>query len=177
MISLAKQDLVFKFDLSSLNHIFCAAAPLGKETMDTCATRFPNVKLQQVSHSFHLFRIQYSFLIIPLFTNKSAFLYVTLCNVGLNLCARILGICIDGIDMCWHHKPTWWYGWYGGTFWLRRYPAAGHGGYGDWPGYEEAHAPYQARGALDSGTILHHERWSFTVTTLYCKFAAESALW
>jgi acyl-CoA synthetase (AMP-forming)/AMP-acid ligase II len=111
IISLAKQDLVFKFDLRSLSNIFCAAAPLGKETMDTCATRFPNVKLQQVCHSFHFFRIQYSFLIIPLFTNApnvklSTFLYVTMCNVGLNLCARILGICIDGIDMCWHHKPN-----------------------------------------------------------------------
>lgn len=47
-IGLAKQDLVLKFDLSSLKQIVCAAAPLGKETMDSCATRFPKVKFQQV---------------------------------------------------------------------------------------------------------------------------------
>ena len=48
MIGLAKQDLVLKFDLSSLNQVLCAAAPLGKETMDLCAKRFPKAKFLQV---------------------------------------------------------------------------------------------------------------------------------
>lgn len=48
VVSLAKQDLVLKYDLSSLKHTYCAAAPLGKETVDACVERFPNVKFQQV---------------------------------------------------------------------------------------------------------------------------------
>jgi len=48
IIALAKQDIVLKFDLSSLRQIGSGAAPLGKEILDTCAKRFPNVKFKQV---------------------------------------------------------------------------------------------------------------------------------
>jgi len=47
IIALAKQDIVLKFDLSSLRQIGSGAAPLGKEILDTCAKRFPNVKFKQ----------------------------------------------------------------------------------------------------------------------------------
>jgi 4-coumarate--CoA ligase len=48
IIGLAKQDVILKFDLSSLVQIGSGAAPLGKEIMDACAKRFPNAKLKQV---------------------------------------------------------------------------------------------------------------------------------
>ena len=48
IIGLAKQEIVNKFDLSSLIQIGSGAAPLGKEIMDTCAKRFSNVKFKQV---------------------------------------------------------------------------------------------------------------------------------
>ena len=48
IIGLAKQDIVLKFDLSSLVQIGSGAAPLGKEILDACAKRFPNVNFKQV---------------------------------------------------------------------------------------------------------------------------------
>lgn len=48
IIGLAKQDIVLKFDLSSLVQIGSGAAPLGKDIMDMCAKRFPNVAFKQV---------------------------------------------------------------------------------------------------------------------------------
>uniref|UniRef100_A0A7I4CUJ2 4-coumarate--CoA ligase n=1 Tax=Physcomitrium patens TaxID=3218 RepID=A0A7I4CUJ2_PHYPA len=47
IIALAKQDVVLKFDLSSLFQIGSGAAPLGKDILSLCAKRFPNVKLKQ----------------------------------------------------------------------------------------------------------------------------------
>ncbi|XP_057455956.1 probable CoA ligase CCL7 [Lotus japonicus] len=43
VLALAKHGLVDKYDLSSLKHIGSGAAPLGKELMEECAKRFPNV--------------------------------------------------------------------------------------------------------------------------------------
>ncbi|KAG0589629.1 hypothetical protein KC19_1G034900 [Ceratodon purpureus] len=47
IIALAKQDVVLKFNLSSVVQFGSGAAPLGKEIMDACAKRFPNVKIKQ----------------------------------------------------------------------------------------------------------------------------------
>lgn len=48
IIALAKQEIIHKFDLRSLYQIGSGAAPLGKEIMDACAKRFPNVRFKQV---------------------------------------------------------------------------------------------------------------------------------
>ncbi|KAI3688154.1 hypothetical protein L1987_81863 [Smallanthus sonchifolius] len=42
-----RQDVVEKFDLSSLKEIGSGAAPLGKELMDECAKKFPHVLVLQ----------------------------------------------------------------------------------------------------------------------------------
>nr|XP_043613474.1 probable CoA ligase CCL7 [Erigeron canadensis] len=48
LLALVKRyDVVSKFDLSSLRHIGAGAAPLGKELMDECTKKFPNVLLLQ----------------------------------------------------------------------------------------------------------------------------------
>ncbi|KAG0564051.1 hypothetical protein KC19_8G079400 [Ceratodon purpureus] len=47
LLLMIKQDVVQKFDMSSLRNIGCGAAPLGKEQLDQCAARFPNAKLLQ----------------------------------------------------------------------------------------------------------------------------------
>ncbi|PWA66654.1 AMP-binding, conserved site-containing protein [Artemisia annua] len=47
ILALAKQDVVKKFDLSSLKQIGSGAAPLGKELMEECAKKFPHVKVLQ----------------------------------------------------------------------------------------------------------------------------------
>nr|GEX15449.1 4-coumarate--CoA ligase-like 7 [Tanacetum cinerariifolium] len=47
ILALAKQDVVKKFDLSSLKQIGSGAAPLGKELMEECAKKFPHVKILQ----------------------------------------------------------------------------------------------------------------------------------
>ncbi|XP_050229071.1 probable CoA ligase CCL10 [Mercurialis annua] len=47
MIVLAKQNVVKKFDLSSLKLIGCGAAPLGKEVMEECAKNLPRVDIIQ----------------------------------------------------------------------------------------------------------------------------------
>lgn len=57
IIGLAKQDVVQKFDLSSLEQIGSGAAPLGKDILDICSKRFPNVRFKQVSY-FYLFTIK-----------------------------------------------------------------------------------------------------------------------
>lgn len=48
LLLLIKQDVVEKYDMTSLRNIGCGAAPLGKEQLDQCARRFPNAKLVQV---------------------------------------------------------------------------------------------------------------------------------
>ncbi|KAE9587963.1 hypothetical protein Lal_00002791 [Lupinus albus] len=47
IIALAKHGLVDKYDLKSLIHIGSGAAPLGKELMLECATRFPHATVCQ----------------------------------------------------------------------------------------------------------------------------------
>ncbi|GKF93207.1 hypothetical protein Tco_0279926, partial [Tanacetum coccineum] len=47
ILALAKQDVVKKFDLSSLKQIGSRVAPLGKELMEECAKNFPHVKILQ----------------------------------------------------------------------------------------------------------------------------------
>lgn len=49
VIGLAKQDIVFKFDLSSLVQIISGAAPLGKEMLEACAKRLPTVQFKQLT--------------------------------------------------------------------------------------------------------------------------------
>lgn len=53
VIGLAKQDIVFKFDLSSLVQIISGAAPLGKEMLEACAKRLPTVQFKQVGFISH----------------------------------------------------------------------------------------------------------------------------
>lgn len=48
LLLMIKQEVVNKFDMTSLRNIGCGAAPLGKEQLDQCAARFPNAKLMQV---------------------------------------------------------------------------------------------------------------------------------
>ncbi|OVA06957.1 AMP-dependent synthetase/ligase [Macleaya cordata] len=47
MISLAKQNVVKKYDLSSLNQLISGAAPLGKDIMEECAKNLPHVMVAQ----------------------------------------------------------------------------------------------------------------------------------
>ncbi|CAI9290033.1 unnamed protein product [Lactuca saligna] len=47
ILALAKQDVVKKFDLSSLKQIASGGAPLGKELMEECAKKFPHVVVIQ----------------------------------------------------------------------------------------------------------------------------------
>ncbi|KAJ9554692.1 hypothetical protein OSB04_009306 [Centaurea solstitialis] len=47
MLALAKQDVVKKFDLSSLRVIGSGAAPLGKELMEECAKKIPSAVVMQ----------------------------------------------------------------------------------------------------------------------------------
>jgi len=47
LLMMIKQDVVRKYDMTSLRSIGCGAAPLGKEQLDQCALRFPNAKLIQ----------------------------------------------------------------------------------------------------------------------------------
>ncbi|CAH1424210.1 unnamed protein product [Lactuca virosa] len=47
ILALTKQDVVKKFDLSSLKLIISGAAPLGKELIDECAKKFPHVLVLQ----------------------------------------------------------------------------------------------------------------------------------
>jgi acyl-CoA synthetase (AMP-forming)/AMP-acid ligase II len=47
LLLMIKQEVVNKFDMTSLRNIGCGAAPLGKEQLDQCAARFPNAKLIQ----------------------------------------------------------------------------------------------------------------------------------
>lgn len=49
-LALTKQDVVNKFDLSSLKQIGSGAAPLGKELMEECAKRLPHVVVLQVMY-------------------------------------------------------------------------------------------------------------------------------
>jgi len=56
LLLMIKQDVVQKFDMSSLRNIGCGAAPLGKEQLEQCAARFPNAKLIQVRPTNHMFR-------------------------------------------------------------------------------------------------------------------------
>ncbi|XP_076913099.1 putative CoA ligase CCL7 [Bidens hawaiensis] len=46
-LALTKQEVVNKFDLSSLRQIGSGAAPLGKELMEECAKRLPHVAVLQ----------------------------------------------------------------------------------------------------------------------------------
>ena len=48
LLLMIKQDVVLKYDMTSLRNIGCGAAPLGKEQLEQCAVRFPNAKLIQV---------------------------------------------------------------------------------------------------------------------------------
>ncbi|KAI3791501.1 hypothetical protein L2E82_05273 [Cichorium intybus] len=48
ILALTKQDVVNKFDLSSLKQIVSGAAPLGKDLIDECAKKFPHVFILQV---------------------------------------------------------------------------------------------------------------------------------
>lgn len=47
LLMMIKQDVVRKYDMTSLLNIGCGAAPLGKEQLEQCAVRFPNAKLLQ----------------------------------------------------------------------------------------------------------------------------------
>ncbi|GAV66489.1 AMP-binding domain-containing protein/DUF4009 domain-containing protein [Cephalotus follicularis] len=47
VLALAKQDVVKKFDLSSLKQIGSGAAPLGKDLMQDCAKNFPHATVMQ----------------------------------------------------------------------------------------------------------------------------------
>lgn len=47
LLLMIKQDVVRKYDMTSLRNIGCGAAPLGKEQLEQCAIRFPNAKLIQ----------------------------------------------------------------------------------------------------------------------------------
>lgn len=56
LLLMIKQDVVLKYDMSSLQNIGCGAAPLGEDLLARCALRFPNAKLLQVKctkFSFH----------------------------------------------------------------------------------------------------------------------------
>uniref|UniRef100_A0A1J3ITD7 4-coumarate--CoA ligase-like 7 n=2 Tax=Noccaea caerulescens TaxID=107243 RepID=A0A1J3ITD7_NOCCA len=46
-LALAKQNIVKKYDLSSLKYIGSGAAPLGKDLMEECGRNIPNVVLMQ----------------------------------------------------------------------------------------------------------------------------------
>ena len=48
LLMMIKQDVVRKYDMTSLLRINCGAAPLLKEQLDQCAIRFPNAKFAQV---------------------------------------------------------------------------------------------------------------------------------
>ncbi|KHG26822.1 4-coumarate--CoA ligase-like 7 [Gossypium arboreum] len=47
VLAMAKQNVVDKFDLSSLKQIGSGAAPLGKELMEECAQKFPQAVVMQ----------------------------------------------------------------------------------------------------------------------------------
>eukprot|EP00253_Pinus_taeda_P000264 PITA_00264 len=47
MIAIAKQKVVERYDLSSLNEIVSGAAPLDKDTMEQCAKRLPQLTINQ----------------------------------------------------------------------------------------------------------------------------------
>ncbi|KAB2038695.1 hypothetical protein ES319_D03G161200v1 [Gossypium barbadense] len=47
VLAMAKQNVVHKFDLSSLKQIGSGAAPLGKEFMEECAKKFPQAVVMQ----------------------------------------------------------------------------------------------------------------------------------
>ncbi|KAG0557375.1 hypothetical protein KC19_11G124700 [Ceratodon purpureus] len=47
LLMMIKQDVVRKYDMTSLLRINCGAAPLLKEQLDQCAIRFPNAKFAQ----------------------------------------------------------------------------------------------------------------------------------
>ncbi|MBA0756171.1 hypothetical protein Gogos_021681 [Gossypium gossypioides] len=47
VLAMAKQNVVDKFDLSSLKQIGSGAAPLGKELMEECAKKFPQAVVMQ----------------------------------------------------------------------------------------------------------------------------------
>ncbi|KAK7312595.1 hypothetical protein VNO77_36565 [Canavalia gladiata] len=47
LLALAKQNVVRKYDLSSLKHIGSGAAPLGKELMEDCSKRLPHATVYQ----------------------------------------------------------------------------------------------------------------------------------
>ncbi|GMJ10764.1 hypothetical protein like AT4G05160 [Hibiscus trionum] len=47
VLAMAKQNVVNKFDLSSLKEIGSGAAPLGKELMEECAKKFPQAVVMQ----------------------------------------------------------------------------------------------------------------------------------
>ncbi|KAE8713456.1 AMP-dependent synthetase and ligase family protein isoform 2 [Hibiscus syriacus] len=48
VLAMAKQNVVKKFDLSSLKEIGSGAAPLGKELMEECAKKFPQAVVMQI---------------------------------------------------------------------------------------------------------------------------------
>lgn len=48
ILALAKQDVVKKYDLSSLKHVGSGAAPLGKDLMEECARNIPQAVVAQV---------------------------------------------------------------------------------------------------------------------------------
>jgi 4-coumarate--CoA ligase len=48
ILALSKQNLVKKYDLSSLRNIGSGAAPLGKDLMKECAKNLPDATIIQV---------------------------------------------------------------------------------------------------------------------------------
>ena len=48
VLALAKQDVVKKYDLSSLRNLGSGAAPLGKDLMKECAKNLPDTIISQV---------------------------------------------------------------------------------------------------------------------------------
>ena len=51
ILALAKQSVVKRYDLSSVKHIGCGAAPLGKDLMEECSRNVPNAVVMQVLYN------------------------------------------------------------------------------------------------------------------------------
>ncbi|XP_042501608.1 4-coumarate--CoA ligase-like 9 isoform X2 [Macadamia integrifolia] len=47
LVEMAKSEVVKKYDLSSLQVVWCGGAPLGKEAIERFVSRFPNVTIEQ----------------------------------------------------------------------------------------------------------------------------------
>ena len=55
VLQLAKDPVVAKYDLSRLENLLCAAAPLGSSTELECEKRLPNIRIRQALVTFPFF--------------------------------------------------------------------------------------------------------------------------